>query len=130
MILGIGNDLVQVTRMATAYARHGARLAQRILSAAEGDDFARAASKPHFLAKRFAAKEALAKAVGTGLRPPVLMTAMTVGHDALGKPVFFFDAALSVWLSERGVQRVHLSLSDERDLALAFVIVESCEVAA
>jgi len=115
--------------MATAYARYGERLTRRILSAAEADDLARAASKPHFLAKRFAAKEALAKAVGTGLRPPVLMPAMTVGHDALGKPAFVFDAALSAWLSERGMQRVHLSLSDEHDLALAFVVIESTGVA-
>jgi holo-[acyl-carrier protein] synthase len=129
MILGIGNDLVQVARMATAYARYGERLTRRILSAAEADDLARAASKPHFLAKRFAAKEALAKAVGTGLRPPVLMPAMTVGHDALGKPAFVFDVALSAWLSERGMQRVHLSLSDEHDLALAFVVIESTGVA-
>lgn len=125
MILGIGSDLVQVTRMAAAYARHGERLARRMLALREWDDFALAASKPHFLAKRFAAKEALAKAVGTGLRPPVSLTAMAVVHDALGKPVFVFDTVLSMWLTQREMHRIHLSLSDERDMALAFVVVES-----
>ncbi len=125
MILGVGSDLVQVARMAAAYARHGERLARRMLAQREWVDFGLAASKPHFLAKRFAAKEALAKAVGTGLRPPVSLTAMAVGHDALGKPAFEFDAGLSAWLAHNGMHRIHLSLSDERDMALAFVVVES-----
>ncbi len=125
MILGIGSDLVQVARMAEAYTRHGERLARRLLSQQEWADFGRAASKPHFLAKRFAAKEALAKAVGTGLRPPVVLTAMAVAHDALGKPVFEFEPNLSAWLTQKGMRRIHLSLSDERDMALAFVVVES-----
>ncbi len=125
MILGIGSDLVQVARMAEAYTRHGERLARRLLSQKEWADFGRAASKPHFLAKRFAAKEALAKAVGTGLRPPVVLTAMAVAHDALGKPVFEFEPNLSAWLTQKGMRRIHLSLSDERDMALAFVVVES-----
>lgn len=125
MILGIGSDLVQVARMAEAYTRHGERLARRLLSQQEWADFGRAASKPHFLAKRFAAKEALAKAVGTGLRPPVVLTAMAVAHDALGKPVFEFEPNLSAWLTQKGMHRIHLSLSDERDMALAFVVVES-----
>ncbi len=125
MILGIGSDLVQVARMAAAYSRHGERLARRMLAQDEWVDFHCAASKPHFLAKRFAAKEALAKAVGTGLRPPLTMTAMTVGHDALGKPIFEFEADLAAWLTQNGMHRIHLSLSDERDMALAFVVVES-----
>ncbi len=125
MILGIGSDLVQVARMAVVYTRHGERLVRRLLAQKEWADFGRAASKPHFLAKRFAAKEALAKAVGTGLRPPVVLTAMAVGHDALGKPVFEFEAGLSDWLTQNGMHRIHLSLSDERDMALAFVVVES-----
>jgi holo-[acyl-carrier protein] synthase len=125
MIQGIGSDLVQVARMAAAYARHGERLARRMLAEKEWADFGQAASKPHFLAKRFAAKEAMAKAAGTGLRPPLSLTAMAVGHDALGKPVFEFEAGLAAWLRQNGMHRIHLSLSDERDMALAFVVIES-----
>jgi holo-[acyl-carrier protein] synthase len=96
-----------------------------MLAEKEWADSGQAASKPHFLAKRFAAKEAMAKAAGTGLRPPLSLTAMAVGHDALGKPVFEFEAGLAAWLRQNGMYRIHLSLSDERDMALAFVVIES-----
>lgn len=124
MIQGIGSDLVAIERMAAVFARHGERLAERLLAEHEIAELAKAEDKPRFLAKRFAAKEALAKALGTGVRGPVLFPAMGVIHDALGKPSFSFASALTVWLAERGVARVHLSVSDERDYALAFVVVE------
>jgi len=76
------------------------------------------------LMKRFAAKEALAKASGSGLRHPVSMTQMTVTHDQLGKPSFIFATELAAYLGHAGVTRHHLSISDERDVAVAFVILE------
>lgn len=124
MIQGIGTDIVEVARMSALHERHGARLAQRLLTLAEQSDYDRATDKGRLLAKRFAAKEALAKALGTGLRAPVSLANMGVTHDALGRPVFAFSPDLRAWLAARRIARVHLSLSDEQHYALGFVIVE------
>jgi holo-[acyl-carrier protein] synthase len=84
----------------------------------------RSSSDPaRFLAKRFAAKEALGKALGTGIRAPVLLPAIAVKHDALGKPEFGFIEPLAGWLAERKLH-IHLSISDEAEHALAFVVIE------
>lgn len=123
MIHGVGTDLVAIGRMQALWQRHGARALERLLAPDERDD-CRASREPgRFLAKRFAAKEALGKALGTGIRAPVLLTAIAVTHDALGKPVFSFGAELAQWIAARGLV-CHLSMSDEAEYALAFVVVE------
>lgn len=124
MIRGIGTDIVEVARMSALHDRHGARLAHRLLTTGEWSDYDRATDKARLLAKRFAAKEALAKALGTGLRAPVSLANMGVTHDPLGRPAFAFDPDLRAWLTARRIVRVHLSLSDEQHYALGFVIVE------
>jgi holo-[acyl-carrier protein] synthase len=125
MIRGIGVDLVAVARMAALHGRFGDRLARRILAPEEMDDYGGARDKERFLAKRFAAKEAFAKAVGTGLRPPVRLASIRVGHDRLGRPDFDCAPDLRAWLDERHIGRVHLSLSDERDHVVAFAVAET-----
>ena len=87
MIHGIGTDLVQLRRMREALERHGERFALRILAASEVEAWRAHRDPARFLAKRFAAKEAFGKALGTGIRAPVLLPAIGVGHDALGKPI-------------------------------------------
>ncbi len=124
MILGIGTDIVSVARMESAIQRHGAAFAARILSARELPEYTTQSQPARFLSKRFAAKEALSKATGHGLRHPVSLQRITVAHDELGKPMFAFDAELEAYLRGLGVSRHHLSLSDERDTAVAFVILE------
>ena len=124
MILGIGTDIVAVARIEGAMERHGAAFAERILSAQELAEYARQAHPARFLSKRFAAKEAFAKATGHGLRHPISLHRITVGHDELGKPGFLFDAELSAHLQRLGIVRHYLSISDERDTAVAFVILE------
>ena len=124
MILGIGTDIAALERIASLHVRYGERFAQRILSQTEMVEFASHAHPARLLMKRFAAKEALAKAVGTGLRHPVSMTQMTVAHDLLGKPSFIFSDELAAYVEKMGVIRHHLSISDERDAAVAFVILE------
>ena len=124
MILGIGTDIVAIKRMDDLHTRYGGRLARRLLSPEEWGDYARAPHKHRLLAKRFAAKEALGKALGTGIRAPVTLTAMGVDHDDLGKPDFTFAPELAAWLKARGAGTIHLSLSDEQDTVVAFVIVE------
>jgi len=124
MIFGIGTDIIAVARIEAATARHGAPFAARILSPQELAEYATQAHPARFLSKRFAAKEAFAKATGHGLRHPVSMQRITVSHDELGKPVFIFDAELAGYLQQLGIVGHHLSISDERDTAVAFVILE------
>jgi holo-[acyl-carrier protein] synthase len=124
MIYGIGTDIVSIRRMQDLHARFDVRLAQRVLTPQEWEEYAQAASKNSFLAKRFAAKEAFAKAAGTGMRTPVHFGAIDVTHDARGRPGLAFGAELSAWLARRGIGATHLSLSDEQDYAVAFVVLE------
>lgn len=124
MIVGIGTDIVETRRMADNIERHGDRFARRLLAACEWPSYRAAPDGPAFLAKRFAAKEAFGKATGTGVRAPVTLQSMWVDHDDLGKPSLGIDEELARWLTDRGVRRWHLSLSDERDYALAFVVLE------
>lgn len=124
MIYGIGTDLVSIPRMAGMLERHGERAAQKLLAATELAAFGTHPAPARFLAKRFAAKEALAKAAGTGLREPVTLANIAVAHDELGRPEFEFAPPLRQWLNRLGVTVSHLSLSDETDMVLAFVILE------
>jgi holo-[acyl-carrier protein] synthase len=124
MIFGIGTDLVSVARIEATLQKHGAAFPQRILTASELTDYAAAPHPARFLAKRFAAKEALAKATGQGLNHPVSLRHITVGHDTQGKPAFQFTPELEAHLLTLGVARHHLSLSDEHEHALAFVVLE------
>ena len=80
-------------------------------------------SAQHF-ALRFAAKEAFAKALGTGLRAPATLNAIGVTHDALGKPIYLCSDELGARLVQLGV-RAHLSISDEREYVVAFAILET-----
>ncbi len=116
--------MVEIARVEQGLSAHGEKFARRILADGEWDGFRAAPLPAAFLAKRFAAKEAFGKALGTGVRAPATLRAMWVEHDALGRPGFGFDTALAQWLDTRGVARHHLSLSDERDAAIAFVVLE------
>ena len=122
MILGIGTDLVDIARMRAALDRHGERFARRILSPAEWPDWQASGDPARLLAKRFAAKEAFSKAVHTGLRSPVTLRNIGIGHDELGRPEFILETPLQQWLQQKGIGKVHLSLSDEGDQILAFAI--------
>lgn len=124
MIHGIGTDIVAIRRMDEIHARYGGKLAQRILAPAEWEEYGHARDQDRFLAKRFAAKEALAKALGTGMRAPLAFSAIGVTHDTLGRPGFAYTPELHDWLRARAVGASHLSLSDEADYAVAFVVVE------
>ena len=124
MIYGIGTDIVASSRMAPLLERYGDHFARRILAYDEWEGFKTSTFPARFLAKRFAAKEAFAKAAGTGLRAPVTLRNIAVGHDVAGKPELHFAPLLAAWLAERGVTRQHLSISDEKELAAAFVVLE------
>ncbi|WP_153132860.1 holo-ACP synthase [Dechloromonas hortensis] len=123
MIYGIGTDIVAIKRLQGMWERHGEKALSRLLAPREFADFAGATDKGRFLAKRFAAKEAFSKALGTGVRPPAVLTAIAVGHDELGKPVFECYGELAEMLKMQKL-KAHLSISDEADYAIAYVILE------
>ena len=124
MIFGIGVDIVEVPRVERLLARYGERFAARTLAPPEWSGFRASANPAVYLAGRFAAKEAFAKAVGTGLRSPVSLSSIGITNDALGKPRLELAAALESLLAARGVGARHVSLSHERSLACAFVVLE------
>ncbi|TDR79871.1 holo-ACP synthase [Paludibacterium purpuratum] len=124
MIAGIGTDMVEIARMVDLLARHPDGPARHILAPEELADWQAAGDPARFLAKRFAVKEALSKALGTGLRDPVLLTAIRLEHDPAGKPTLAFSPKLSAYMAARGIVAHHVSISDERSYALAFVVLE------
>lgn len=124
MIAGIGTDIVAVDRLGRLYERHGARALEKLLAPSEFAEFSRANDSARFLAKRFAAKEALGKALGIGVAAPATLPSIAVTHDELGKPAFGYAPPLARYLAERGLT-AHLSISDEAAYALAFVVLES-----
>lgn len=124
MIVGIGVDLVRVARFRDSLERFGERYARKILGERELAGF-RAAHRPeYFLAKRFAAKEAVAKALGTGFRDGLHLCHIEVENDALGKPSLRLNGRASELAAARGVSDAHLSLSDEEEHAIAYVVLE------
>ncbi len=123
MIAGIGTDIVAVARLGQLYERHGERALEKLLAVTERADFVQSQDPARFLAKRFAAKEALGKALGIGVAAPATLPNIAVVHDALGKPGFAYAPELARYLAARGLV-AHLSISDEADYAVAFVLLE------
>lgn len=124
MIYGIGHDIVENKRIAYLWHRFGNRFIEKILSKAEIAILDEKANPALFLAKRFAAKEAFAKACGTGVRSPILLPSITIVNNSEGKPIFEFNSAINVWLEKHKVSHCHLSITDEISLSSAFVILE------
>jgi len=124
VIFGIGTDIVEYARIDSMWTRYGFRFARRILSEREFPGLESTPDPARLLAKRFAAKEAFAKAVGSGLRDPVSLRRIGITHDGNGKPVLQFDEALRTHLAQLGITGHHLSISDERSMTVAFVVLE------
>jgi holo-[acyl-carrier protein] synthase len=125
MIFGIGTDIVEVARIEASIQQFGDDFAKRILAEIELNSYLQSHIKARFLAKRFAAKEAFSKALGTGLRAPVTFQNIAVSHDDLGKPLLVLAAELKDFLQSKNITQMHISISDEKNLAAAFVVLES-----
>jgi holo-[acyl-carrier protein] synthase len=125
MIFGIGTDIVEVARIEASIKQFGDEFAKRILATSEFDSYQQSQIKARFLAKRFAAKEAFSKALGTGLRAPATFQNIAVSHDDLGKPILVLAADLQVLLQTKNITHMHISISDEKNLAAAFVVLET-----
>jgi holo-[acyl-carrier protein] synthase len=124
VIIGIGTDLCEIGRVQRALNRHGERFARKILIGSELDRFRQHRKPAAYLAKRFAAKEAFSKAMGTGIHFPVNWHNVSVENGLSGRPMLRFSAPLEVLLRSRGVTAAHLSLTDEIGMACAFVVLE------
>ena len=128
MIYGIGTDIIQISRIEAALERNGDRFAEKILGPEELDKYHRRKSKVEargiqFLATRFAAKEAFSKAIGLGMRMPMTWRAMQILNAVSGKPVVVTSGALKEFMEQNGLI-AQVSITDEADYAVAFVIVE------
>ncbi|MEX0385811.1 holo-ACP synthase [Spiribacter onubensis] len=128
-IVGIGTDIVETARLERMQADHGERLAARLLAGSEWPGYRRALSSgpgeaAAFLARRFAAKEAAAKALGCGIGGEAGFRDVRVTHDEAGAPVLRFDGPAARRAERLGVQAAHLSISDERRYAIAMVVLE------
>ena len=124
MIRGVGTDVVEIERVARALERFGERFVNRILTPDERPRFEHTRLKASHLAKRFAAKEAFAKAIGTGIRSPFRWHSVSVGRDERGKPGLVPSADMARHLADIGVTTSHLSLTDDAGVAMAFVVLE------
>lgn len=122
MIRGIGTDMVLVSRIEAAIGRQGDRFARRILTEAEWQRYAAHKQPARYLAKRYAAKEAILKALGTGLAQGMSWQHIQIDNDSLGAPVVTLKGVAAEHLARGGGGRMLLSLSDEREQALAFAI--------
>jgi holo-[acyl-carrier protein] synthase len=126
VIYGVGTDVVEIARIENALARFGERFARRILSESEFNRFRSHRLPAAYLAKRFAAKEAFVKALGTGIHAPANWHGVWVENQPSGKPVLEFSKPLQALLRRKKILQAHVSLSDERGVAFATVILE-CE---
>jgi len=124
MIVGIGNDLVQVSRVKSIIKRQGNRFAERILTEDELETFNKSRYPEKFLAKRFAAKEAAAKALGTGIADAVSFHDFQVNHNDLGAPALKVTGRALELAVLKNITDWHLSITDEKKYAVAMVIAE------
>lgn len=122
-IKGIGTDLLDQNRIENAVERQGDRFAKRILSPQEFTVWVERDYSINYLAKRFAAKEAIAKALGTGIAKGVGFQQMSISSDAAGKPVVTLSGQALSRAQDLGGKEVMLSLSDEGAMILAFAIL-------
>ncbi len=124
MIFGIGTDIVETARIQAVLERHGDRFSRRILTDAELRVFEHRQRSVAYLATRFAAKEALAKAFGTGIGAEVSFLGIEVGNDAAGRPEVTLSGQTEDYARAQGIQRIFLSLSDEKHYAVAMAVLE------
>ncbi|MDC9589723.1 holo-ACP synthase [Xenorhabdus sp. XENO-10] len=124
-IIGLGTDIVEISRIEEIVGRSGERLARRVLSDGEWQQYQQHNQPIRFLAKRFAVKEAAAKALGTGIRNGLAFNQFEVINDPLGKPMLKLHGESKALANKLNVKSIHVTLADERRYACATVILES-----
>ena len=122
-MIGIGTDILELGRIAAVVERQGERFMERILTPIERSEYAASTQPVRLLAKRFAAKEAVVKAIGTGIGNGVSWQDISVQHDALGAPQVVLTGGAQARAAELGGSKVLLSLADEKDYVVAFAVL-------
>ncbi|MBI5520758.1 MAG: holo-ACP synthase [Desulfovibrio sp.] len=125
MVIGVGLDVAEIGRIRASLAKFGPRFVARVLTRAEADGMPGGDAAP-YLAARFAAKEACAKALGTGFAGGVTMKNIEVRSLPSGAPALTLSGAAQTRAEALGASRLHLSLTHGRDVAAAVVILEGC----
>ena len=124
MIVGVGVDIAETKRFENLYSRYGERIARRILTESERVEFGRRNNPASYLATRFAAKEAAAKALGTGFGCGVGYKSIEIKNNNQGKPMLKFINSAQELARQKQVKNVFVSLSDEKHYVVAMVILE------
>lgn len=124
-IVGMGTDIVDIRRIEQALSRSGDSFAKRLLAESEWQQFSIHKQPARFLAKRFAAKEAAAKALGTGIAAGVTFTDFIVTNNAAGKPELSLQGKAAELARAQNIKHQHISISDEKHYAVVTVIFES-----
>ena len=123
MVCSIGTDIVNVKRIERSVNRYGERFVNRILNPAEVIQWRQRERDSNFLAKRFAAKEAISKALGTGIGRGVSFQNIVISNDSKGVPLVSVSKGALKALEAQGASRVLLSISDEKEYAIAFAVL-------
>lgn len=123
MVIAVGTDIVEIRRIADSMQSLGQRFVQRVLCPPEIEAFELRSRNAAFLAKRFAAKEATAKALGTGIGRGVSFQDIEIYNTPNGAPCIRLSGGAANRMREIGATRIQLSLSDEREYAVAFVVL-------
>lgn len=125
MIFGIGVDIAETARVSRLLAEYGDRFARRILTEYELEEFGRRQQSDNYLATRFAAKEAVAKALGTGIGKDLGFHSVQIENDAAGKPRLRFLGSAADLMAQHRIDNALVSLSDEKHYVVAMVVLES-----
>jgi len=123
-IIGIGTDIVKVSRIKRIFKKYPKGFAERILHKNELKIMKQLKDPKTYIAKRFSAKEAVAKALGTGIAHGVAFQEIEVSNNETGQPVLTLHGNTLEVANKLGVKRNFISLSDEREYAIAYVILE------
>lgn len=127
MIFGIGTDIVELSRIQSTYERFGDHFARRILMDEELELFHRSKRPIRFLAMRFAGKEAIVKAMGTGFAHGVWMRDAGITNNDWGRPLVIFSERGQRVCERLGIGSAHVSLTDDGGLVIAFAVVEAAD---
>jgi holo-[acyl-carrier protein] synthase len=123
MSISIGTDIVEIARIAEVLERQGERFIDRILSPSEKLQYQGLSDGVAFVAKRFAAKEAIAKALGTGIGHGVSFQDMVISNDEKGAPTAELSNTAAEIMQSRGGVKMLISLADERHYATAYAVL-------
>jgi len=123
-IKGIGTDIVEISRISRVFKKFPRGFAERILHPNELKVLNHHKSQKTFLAKRFSAKEAVAKALGTGIAKGVAFQDIEISNNEDGQPILTLHGTTLEIAQQKGISKHHISLSDERKYAIAYVILE------